>query len=290
MKQDIGRQVLPLAAVLFAVGGLWIAIAWRRGRLDGRAIALAYAMEIVVLAVIFVPAYLGAGWMAAAVVILAGVCTWELYAVLDRAGAMPYRVLGVCAACATILATAGLGLAGALAVAAVACLALVGRTRRRALATATGVVYPGLCLAHLLALSAGDGGFGNVVFCYGLVEVNDSIAYLAGRSIGGSKLWPEVSPNKTVAGSVVGLAGTVALAPVFRFAVPGLTAAQALAAAALLAVGGQVGDLVASRFKRKAGVKDYGSLVPAHGGVLDVYDSLIFVAPLCYYYLALCRR
>jgi phosphatidate cytidylyltransferase len=245
VKQEIGRQVLRLAALLFALGGLWMLIAWRRGRLDGRAAGVAYAMEIVVLAVIFVPAYLGGAWMAVTVAMLAAACTWELYAVLERA-AKRYRVLGL--------------------------------------------VYPGFCLAHLLALSAGDDGFGNVVFCYGLVEVNDSIAYLAGRSIGGRKLWPAVSPNKTVAGSVVGLAGTVAVAPLFRFAVPALTVAESLGAAALLAVGGQIGDLVASAFKRKAGVKDYGSLVPAHGGVLDVYDSLIFVSPLFYYYLPLCRR
>ncbi|HEY2945357.1 MAG TPA: phosphatidate cytidylyltransferase [Vicinamibacteria bacterium] len=246
MKEEIGRQVLRLAALLFAGGGLWMLIAWRRGRLDGRAAGLAYAMEIVVLAVIFAPAYLGGAWMAVTVAMLAAACTWELYAVLDRAAMKRYRVLGL--------------------------------------------VYPGFCLAHLLALSARADGFGEIVFCYGLVEVNDSIAYLAGRSIGGRKLWPEMSPNKTVAGSVIGLAATVALAPLFRFAVPALTVAQVLGGAALLAAGGQVGDLVASRFKRRAGVKDYGSLIPAHGGVLDVYDSLIFVSPLFYYYLALCRR
>jgi len=248
----------------------------------------------VVLAAIFVPEYVGGPWMAAAVLLLTGVCAWELYGVVDRTGARAHRALGVLAACAVVLVTAVAGLAGGFAVAGIGGTLLAAllwrRAPRAAVALATAVVYPGLCLAHLLALSARDDGFGDVVFCYGLVEVNDSIAYLAGRSLGGRKLWPELSPNKTVAGSVVGLAGTLALAPLFRFAVPSLTGPQALAGAALLAVGGQVGDLVASRFKRQAGVKDYGSLVPAHGGILDVYDSLIFVSPFFYYYLVLCLR
>ena len=251
-------------------------------------------MEILVLAAVFVPAYLGGPWMAAAVLLLAGMCAWELYGALDRTGARPHRALGVLAACAVVLATAVGGLAGGFAVAGVGGTLLAPLLWRRApravVAIATAAVYPGLCLAHLLALSARADGFGDVVFCYGLVEVNDSIAFLAGRSLGGRRLWPELSPNKTVAGSVVGLAGTLALAPLFRFAVPALSAGQALGGAALLAVGGQVGDLVASRFKRKGGVKDYGSLVPAHGGVLDVYDSLIFVSPFFYYYLVLCLR
>jgi phosphatidate cytidylyltransferase len=115
--------------------------------------------------------------------------------------------------------------------------------------------------------------------------VGDTAAMFGGRVIGGRKLAPTISPGKTRAGAVAGILGALLVAPVFSswiFPRVGVTAslAAALMIAAVLAVVGQVGDLVESLFKREAGVKDSSALIPGHGGVLDRLDSLYFVVPV----------
>jgi CDP-diglyceride synthetase len=152
------------------------------------------------------------------------------------------------------------------------------------------LVYPTLLAAHLASLNQMEDGFGYVAFLLALVEVNDSFALLAGTLVGGPKLWPRVSPNKTLAGSLAGLAATVAASGLLAFLVPAFSLPQALAGGLLIGIMGQTGDLVASAIKRAAGVKDFSSLIPAQGGVLDVYDALIFTAPFFYYYARLSVR
>jgi phosphatidate cytidylyltransferase len=106
-----------------------------------------------------------------------------------------------------------------------------------------------------------------------------------GRTFGGPKLAPIVSPGKTRSGAVAGVIGALAVAPLFaiwifpRFEI-GLSLWQAVAVAGVLSVVGQVGDLAESLFKRQAGVKDSSHLIPGHGGVLDRLDSLYFVVPV----------
>ena len=114
--------------------------------------------------------------------------------------------------------------------------------------------------------------------------VCDTAAMFGGRAIGGPKLAPAVSPGKTKSGSLAGVVGGLAVAPLFATVVfprvgvsVGLGAL--LAMAVILGVVGQVGDLAESLFKREAGVKDSSHLIPGHGGVLDRLDSLYFVVP-----------
>jgi phosphatidate cytidylyltransferase len=114
--------------------------------------------------------------------------------------------------------------------------------------------------------------------------VCDSAAMFAGRAIGGPKLAPVVSPGKTRAGGIAGVAAGLAMAPLFGwyiFPEVGITPKmwQLFVIAGVLAVIGQVGDLAESLFKREAGVKDSSQLIPGHGGVLDRFDSLYFVIP-----------
>ncbi len=113
----------------------------------------------------------------------------------------------------------------------------------------------------------------------------DSAAMYAGRSIGGPKLAPTVSPGKTRSGSAAGLVGGVLAAVIFnRLAmVPSgfaISDFQAVVFGAVLSVAAQVGDLAESLFKREAGVKDSSHLIPGHGGVLDRFDALYFVVPV----------
>ena len=107
----------------------------------------------------------------------------------------------------------------------------------------------------------------------------DTVAYLAGRSIGGRKLAPRISPNKTVAGAIAGLIGSASVGAM-AFDAFGLgTPWFGFVAGALIGLAGQLGDLAESFLKRQAGVKDSGSSIPGHGGLLDRIDAQLFAFP-----------
>jgi phosphatidate cytidylyltransferase len=122
-----------------------------------------------------------------------------------------------------------------------------------------------------------------LLFALVIVWVSDTVAYFVGRSIGKHPLAPHLSPKKTWEGTVAGFLASLAVA--FAFArwlnVP---LAHLLGMAAVGNVAGQVGDLLESAYKRSAGIKDSGSLLPGHGGVLDRIDALILAIPVVWYY------
>jgi phosphatidate cytidylyltransferase len=143
---------------------------------------------------------------------------------------------------------------------------------------AIGIVYVVVPILSLLLIRQLADGLLLAFWALGLVWATDIGAYFAGRAIGGPKLAPAVSPSKTWAG----LGGGVAAALAFGFALSawaGLPPRLA-AASGILAVAAQAGDLFESWLKRRAGVKDSGTLLPGHGGVLDRLDGVVFVAPL----------
>lgn len=151
-----------------------------------------------------------------------------------------------------------------------------------------------LSMAGAPALLATEAWAGTslVVFAVGLTWINDSCAYFAGRAWGRRKLIPKVSPGKTVVGAVAGVIGAVVVGAVFSWIVLegwyGLPVGliEGALGGGLIAVTAQVGDLVESVFKREAGVKDSGHLLPGHGGVLDRFDALFFTLPVAYGYMA----
>lgn len=144
-------------------------------------------------------------------------------------------------------------------------------------ALGAGAVYVGLPVLALLMLRDWPDGRLLAFWAMALVWACDIGAYFAGRTIGGPKLMPAVSPNKTWAG----LFGGVCAAAVFGLVLTlwGLPLLLALATP-VLAVFAQAGDLYESHLKRRAGVKDSGTILPGHGGVLDRLDGLVPVAPV----------
>lgn len=140
-----------------------------------------------------------------------------------------------------------------------------------------GIAYVALPSLALLFLRGQENGLLLALWTLATVWVTDIGAYFAGRSIGGPKLAPRVSPNKTWAGLIGGVACALVLGLLlWRFAGLGL---QLAFASPILAVIAQIGDLYESWLKRQAGVKDSGTILPGHGGVLDRLDGLVPVAP-----------
>lgn len=127
-----------------------------------------------------------------------------------------------------------------------------------------------------------EGGLVFILYSLFMIWATDSGAYFIGKALGKRKLWPEISPNKTVEGSIGGVLCAVIVAVLFvlftdiHVSLIGITVA--------LSVFGQIGDLVESAFKRHFNVKDSGTILPGHGGILDRFDSLLFVWPLLHFF------
>jgi phosphatidate cytidylyltransferase len=122
-----------------------------------------------------------------------------------------------------------------------------------------------------------------LLFTVVLVWVGDTAAYFVGRGIGRWKMAPQISPNKTWEGAGANFLGALFVAAVFGYWTK-IPPAHMLAMAAVGSVAGQVGDLFESAWKRSAGVKDSGTILPGHGGMLDRIDALILAAPAVWYY------
>ncbi|MBT2654361.1 phosphatidate cytidylyltransferase [Bacillus sp. ISL-18] len=127
-----------------------------------------------------------------------------------------------------------------------------------------------------------EAGLVYVFYSLFIIWATDSGAYFVGKAMGKNKLWPEISPNKTVEGSLGGVVCAVIvgiLFSLFSTTIPvGLVTLMGITV--VLSVFGQIGDLVQSAFKRHFNVKDSGNILPGHGGILDRFDSLLFVLPL----------
>lgn len=161
-------------------------------------------------------------------------------------------------------------------------------------ATVLGVLYVGWLGSYLGLLRvmperigrAGEIGARVVVFTFLLTWMADTGAFFVGRALGKTKLLPSVSPGKSVEGFFGGIAAALVAGWVGHlWVLPEVPLGDALLLAALAAVLGPLGDLVESLFKRESGLKDSAHLIPGHGGILDRFDSLLFVAPVFYYYL-----
>jgi len=267
-------------------------------------------MKRVITALILAPlvlalVFLGPKWLITlAVAAVAMLAAWEFLALTEHRGAKPPRIAVVVAIAALFFGNfhwpdETVTLFGLLCI-----LLLIYCTFRstidRALADATSSVfalfYLGLTLIPLPMLREATNGPSLLVFLFLTVWAGDTVAMYTGRALGKRKLAPKLSPNKTWEGSIGSVLGSVAVAGILLALSSWLASFNSvklnysdeawwywLTLAAVVNVAAQVGDLAESALKRSAGVKDSGTLLPGHGGILDRIDALLLAAPVLWY-------
>ncbi len=268
-------------------------------------------MKRVLTAVVLIPLVLllifkAPFWLITPVVgLVAELALWEYLALADASGAKTPRIAAIIGVALVFLCVFYrpelLGqMLGAIAIALLIVCAFRSPLQRvlpDAAYSMFGVLYVGLTLATLPLISAQDNGPSLLLFLFFVVWAGDIAALYVGRSLGRKKLAPALSPGKTWEGSIASIVGSLIVA-LLLVLLAGALARRNIEAlfypgsmvrwlflAALLNVAAQVGDLVESAIKRGAGVKDSGTLLPGHGGILDRIDALLLAAPVLWYAL-----
>lgn len=140
-----------------------------------------------------------------------------------------------------------------------------------------GALYIGYGFSFMLQTIWKIDGFALTLFVLLVTWANDTGAYFVGKFFGKRRLWPAISPNKTFEGSIAGIGFGVLLGIILTFVFPSLgSLTTTISLALLIAIVGQLGDFIESSWKRTIGVKDSGTILPGHGGILDRFDSLLF--------------
>lgn len=149
--------------------------------------------------------------------------------------------------------------------------------------TVLSAIYTGIGFYFLMETR--EAGLVYVFYSLFIIWATDSGAYFIGKAMGKKKLWPEISPNKTVEGSIGGIVCAAVVAIMFAiFGDMNAGIVTIVGMTIVLSVFGQIGDLVQSAYKRHFNVKDSGTILPGHGGILDRFDSLLFVLPLLHFF------
>lgn len=149
------------------------------------------------------------------------------------------------------------------------------------------IIYTVVLSSHLLLIRSLEQGRAWAFLAFFLVWATDTFAYLVGRVFGKHPLAPDVSPNKTIEGSIGGLLGAVLIGQIASQVMGGMPWFFFLGLSLIVGISAQIGDLFESALKRSAGVKDSGNLIPGHGGILDRFDSMLFAFPIVYYLVLL---
>lgn len=252
--------------------------------------------------------YLGGYYFLALILLINGMSLWEFYTIYQKQNFRAYRKLGVILSSMLILVDFWWSLDALFTLLVVIMLFILFRHLRlseptssmNSILTTAGIFYISLFLSSLLRVRMNiDSWMGwDPIFMAGgkyflLVWISiwicDTAAYFGGRAMGKHKLAPRTSPNKTVEGAVFGFIGSIiTFYIVTPLLIPQLPILHMWLSILIVGVFGQLGDLVESRFKRDAGVKDTSAILPGHGGFLDRFDSVIFVSPfifILFYYL-----
>lgn len=269
-----------------------------------RLITAAVALPIIIASIVYPPLKLVFVAVAVAAIVVA---LYEFWFLAKRVGAKPDIVVGYAATAAMLVAFFFdvpewlIVVVPAFVAAALAAEMLRGAPFDKMIlsvgATVLGVLYVALLGGHLISVRMGftESAPGSYTlsthllsFFFLVLMGSDTGAYYAGRAFGKHKLAPTISPGKTWEGAVGGMLSSLLLATLAHYwFFPELPLKAALPLAAVMNVLGVVGDLTESALKRGANAKDAASLLPGHGGFLDRLDSLLFNAPLIYYFARL---
>jgi phosphatidate cytidylyltransferase len=224
--------------------------------------------------------YAGPKPFALLVLAVAVLVSWEWGRVVRGRDADPaffIHAIAVSAAC--VAAALDLAAIGVLLLAIGAIIVLLVQVGDHGRLSGLGVIYAGLPAVSLLWIRSDEPyGFVAVLFVLLVVVVTDTCAYFGGRLIGGPRLWPRVSPNKTWAGLISGVVCASIVAGLFSLLLPDPVPLRLAMGGFILALVSQAGDLTESALKRGFGVKDASTLIPGHGGFLDRVDGVVFAA------------
>ena len=146
-----------------------------------------------------------------------------------------------------------------------------------------GFIYIGWMFEHIAFLANAKNAYGYLFYLIFAVELNDVAAYTFGKTFGRHALRSNISPKKTWEGSLGALAVSMLLPWLLWFSFPHFTARDLILCGLIVGIAGQLGDLSMSVIKRDLGIKDMGTLIGGHGGILDRIDSLIYVVPLFFH-------
>ncbi|MGB3720759.1 MAG: phosphatidate cytidylyltransferase [Hyphomicrobiaceae bacterium] len=224
--------------------------------------------------------YAGTVTFAALVIAIALAMAWEWGRVVRGPEIDPACIVhSAIVAAAALLAALGYAALGLVLIVMGAILVGLLRFSEGGRLSALGVPYVGIPAVSLLWIRADVSyGFLAVLFVLLVVIATDTFAYFGGRAIGGPRLWPRVSPNKTWSGFLAGITAGTLVGVVFAFFLEEASYAHLAATAFVLALVSQAGDLAESALKRGFGVKDASALLPGHGGFLDRMDGVVFAA------------
>lgn len=271
-----------------------------RSELQNR-IVTAAVLICALLGLILLAAYTSFGRYAllSAVFVLLGLCAFEVARLLGREAGneSPDPILGALVFLCTVLPVLVIYLlnagmhnlnTGSFALLILSCLpalclqVVVGRKELEVAKGLAATLFPGLflvgiCGSALLSLAGAERGYAYGIWLVSVVALNDSAAYFLGKQIGGPKLAPAISPNKTISGSLAGIAvGTVAGVCLWALLIRNTDNLYAAAFfSSLVTLSAQIGDLIKSYIKRVKNVKDTGNILPGHGGILDRLDGFI---------------
>jgi len=273
--------VLLVVGGLFALGGALIAIAGLvpAGRKVAAELWPFYRSEFLIVGAVLLPSAAGPWPFAVALAAMAARGQYELLDLFGRAPRLLFQKLA-------LMAGAGLAALGVLfpeqlpaALPAVALAGLASGARGDLSLTLASLVFPVALVSLAGVLRAGPDGFLWLFLVQGVVETNDSFALLVGKLMGRTRPFPNLSPGKTLAGLVGGMLAGAGAGFVIARCLIGLAPVPALVAVAATLLAGLAGDLLVSALKRARGAKDFRPLALIHGGLLDIYDSLLFAAP-----------
>lgn len=287
------ENIIILLAGLFAAAALLISISPLLRRVQQqsmRELWQVYAFEFLIVAAVLLPSYLGPAYLLAALLLFSLRAHWEI----SKSSGAGFNI----AFLANYLFSSMLFIAIVLLILqpyVVQILLLTIAALTSLLLHITGKKYQQqnwvlfvivLSISCLLSIATLEKGFFQILFLYVITETNDSFAYLAGKLFGRKKLFPSISPKKTLEGLAGGVIVSMAAGIAFNYYFLDLSWWFALIVISLTVAAAVAGDLLFSMYKRRVGIKDFPAVIKSQGGVLDIYDSLL-AASIVYYSLML---